>query len=44
LKNRQIRKIVDLPFNDIEFDDEWITKEGNNVEIEQTQVEGDGKC
>jgi len=45
LKNKQIRKIVDLPFDDIESDDEWITEEGDNVEVEQTQVEGDGeKC
>jgi len=27
LKNKQIRKIVALPFDDIESDDEWITEE-----------------
>jgi len=25
-----------------ESDDEWIIEEGDNVEVEQTQVEGDG--
>jgi len=43
LKNRQIRKTVDLPFDDIESDDEWITEERDNVDVEQTQVEGDGE-
>jgi len=43
LKNRQIRKTVDLPFDDIDSDDEWITEEGDNVDVEQTQVEGDGE-
>jgi len=33
LKHKQIRKIVTLPFSDIESDDEWIT-EGDNVEVE----------
>jgi len=42
LKNKQIRKTVDLLFDDIVFDDEWITK-GDNVEVEQTQVERDGE-
>jgi len=43
LKNRQIRKIVDLPFDDIQSHDEWITEEGDNVDVEQTQVKGDGE-
>jgi len=43
LKNRQIRKTLDIPFDDIESDDEWITEEGDNVDVEQTQVEGDGE-
>jgi len=41
LKNKQIRKKNYLSFDDIEFDDEWITEEGDNVEVEQTQIEGD---
>jgi len=28
---------------DIDSDDEWITEEGDNVDVEQTQVEGDGE-
>ena len=38
---RQIRKIVTLPFEDMQSNDEWITKEGNdifyedNVQLEQ---------
>jgi len=43
LKDRQIRKIVDLSFDDIESDDEWITEEGDNLDVEQTQVEGGGE-
>jgi len=43
LKNKQISKIVALPFDDIESYDEWITEEGDNVEVQQTQIEGDGK-
>ena len=43
LRNKQIRKDVALPFNDIESNNEWITEEGDNVvEVEQTQVEDDG--
>ncbi|XP_052726181.1 uncharacterized protein LOC108332656 [Vigna angularis] len=38
LKSRQIRKIVALPFDDIESDDEWITEEANDV-VEIKQVE-----
>jgi len=40
-KSRQIRKIVTLPFEDMQSNDEWITKEGNdifyedNVQLEQ---------
>jgi len=43
LKDRQIRKTVDFLFDDIEFDDEWITEEGDNLDVEQTQVEGGGE-
>jgi len=43
LRNKQIRRFVALPFEDIESDNEWITEEGDDVvELEQTQVEGDG--
>jgi len=35
LKNKQIRKTVALPFNDIHSDDGWIIEEGD--EIEQVQ-------
>ena len=39
LKSRQIQKIVALPFDDIESDDEWITEEADDViEIEQLKV------
>ena len=31
LKSRQIRKIIALPFEDMESDDEWITKEGYDI-------------
>jgi len=34
LKNKQIRKFVILPFDDIKSEDEWITEEGDNVEVE----------
>jgi len=38
LSNKQIRKTVDLPFDDIQSDDEWITEEGDNIdEIDQVQ-------
>ena len=30
-----------VPFDDIESDDEWITKDGDNVGIELVQGEGD---
>jgi len=41
LKSKQIRKIVALSFDDIESDDEWITKDGDNVRFELVQGEGD---
>ena len=31
LKSRQTRKTVALPFEDMEFDDEWITEEGDDI-------------
>ena len=44
LKNKQIRIVVVLPFDDIVLDDEWITEEGDDiVEIEQAQGEYDGE-
>ncbi|XP_052736558.1 uncharacterized protein LOC108336843 [Vigna angularis] len=44
LKSRQIRKIVALPFDDIESDDEWITEEANDVvEIEQVEGQNDSE-
>ncbi|KAH1034436.1 hypothetical protein GYH30_054730 [Glycine max] len=42
LKNKQNRKSIALPFDEIESDDEWITEEGYNDEDEQPQGEGDG--
>jgi len=42
LKSKQNRKNIPLPFDEIEFDDEWITEEGYNDEDEQPQGEGDG--
>jgi len=39
LKSRQIQKIVVLPFDDIESDDEWIIEEANDV-VKIVQVEG----
>jgi len=40
LKSRQIRKIVALPFDDTESDDEWITEEADDVvEIEQGEID-----
>ena len=42
LKSKQNRKSIALPFDEIESDDEWITKEGYNDEDEQPQGEGDG--
>ncbi|RDY12951.1 hypothetical protein CR513_02191, partial [Mucuna pruriens] len=33
------KKIVALPFNDIHFDDEWITEEGVNVDEENVELE-----
>jgi len=41
LKSKQIRKTVALSFDDIESDDEWITKDGDNVGFELVQGEGD---
>ena len=41
LKSKQNRKSIVLPFDEIESDDEWITKEGYNEEDEQPQGEGD---
>ncbi|KAG5059997.1 hypothetical protein JHK87_001026 [Glycine soja] len=38
LKSKQNRKIIALPFDEIEYDDEWITKDENNDEDEQPQV------
>ncbi|RZB81147.1 hypothetical protein D0Y65_030765 [Glycine soja] len=40
--NIKKRKSIALPFDEIESDDEWITKEGYNDEDEQPQGEGDG--
>ncbi|XP_068497678.1 uncharacterized protein [Phaseolus vulgaris] len=43
LRNRQIRRSIALPFEDIQSDNEWITEEGDNVvEVEQTLLENDG--
>ena len=42
MKSKQNRKIIALPFDEIEYDDEWITKDENNDEDEQPQGEGDG--
>ena len=47
LKSRQTRKIVALPFEDMESDDEWITEEGDeifyedNLQVEQEQPLGE---
>ncbi|XP_006596862.1 uncharacterized protein [Glycine max] len=47
LKNIQTRKMVALPFEDIESDDEWITEEGDyifdedNPQVEQEQPLGE---
>ncbi|KAG4907183.1 hypothetical protein JHK82_055845 [Glycine max] len=47
LKSRQTRKIVALPFEDMESDDEWITEEGDeifyedNLRVEQKQPLGE---
>ena len=47
LKSRQIRKIIALPFEDMESDDEWITEEGDdifdedNFQVEQEQPLGE---
>jgi len=45
LKRKQVTKIVALPFNGIQFGDEWIIEEGGNVDGEvkgeQPQDEGD---
>jgi len=35
LKNKHIQKISAFPFDDIEFDDEWIIEKGDHVEFEQ---------
>ncbi|KAH1198308.1 hypothetical protein GmHk_18G051916 [Glycine max] len=42
LKNKQHRKSIALPFDEIESDDERITEEGYNDEDEQPQGEGAG--
>ncbi|KAL5138697.1 hypothetical protein HKD37_10G028812 [Glycine soja] len=42
LKSKQNRKTIVIPFDEIESDSEWITKEGYNDEDEQPQGEGDG--
>ncbi|KAH1148002.1 hypothetical protein GYH30_042913 [Glycine max] len=42
LKGKQNRKTIALPFDEIESDNEWITKEGYNDEDEQPQAEGHG--
>ncbi|KAG5091614.1 hypothetical protein JHK82_050392 [Glycine max] len=42
LKSKQNRKGITLPFDKIEFNDEWITEEGYNDEDEQPQGEDDG--
>ena len=42
LKSKQNRKSIALPFDEIESDDEWTTKEGYNDEDEKPQGEGDG--
>ncbi|RZB52408.1 hypothetical protein D0Y65_048751, partial [Glycine soja] len=47
LKSRQIRKTIALPFKDMEYDDEWIAEEGDdifykgNVQVEQEQPLGE---
>jgi len=41
LQNKQIRKIIALPFGDIESNDEWIIEDTNNIEVEKVQGEGD---
>jgi len=41
LKSKQNRKTIVIPFDEIESDSEWITKEGYNDEDEQPQGEGD---
>nr|XP_007132560.1 hypothetical protein PHAVU_011G105000g [Phaseolus vulgaris]ESW04554.1 hypothetical protein PHAVU_011G105000g [Phaseolus vulgaris] len=43
LRNKQIRRSIALPFEDIQSNNEWITEEGDNVvEVEQTILENDG--
>ena len=42
LKVNKIEKSIALPFDEIESDDEWTTKEGYNDEDEKPQGEGDG--
>jgi len=39
-KSTQIREIVALPFDEIQSNDEWITKEADDV-VEIEQVEGE---
>jgi len=47
LKSRQIRKVVALPFENMKSNDEWITKQGddifyeNNVQVKQEQPLGE---
>ncbi|KAH1111572.1 hypothetical protein GYH30_010096 [Glycine max] len=42
LKKKQIRKTIALPFDEVLYDDEWITEEGYDYEVEPPQGEGDG--
>jgi len=43
LRNKQIRRSIALPFEDIQSNNEWITEEGDNVvEVEQTILKNDG--
>ena len=42
LRNKQIRRSIALPFEDIQSDNEWITEGDNFVEVEQTLLENDG--
>ncbi|KAK7379807.1 hypothetical protein VNO78_34329 [Psophocarpus tetragonolobus] len=47
LKSKQTKKTMTLPFEEIESDDEWITEDGYNDEIQledpQGQAVGDGE-
>ncbi|KAH1254472.1 hypothetical protein GmHk_04G010914 [Glycine max] len=37
LKKKQIRKTIALPFDEVLYDDEWITEEGYDYEVEPPQ-------